>query len=320
MTHRLHILALDDEPEMIALYREAFSDQHSVSVQEDAFDLEICSRRNNSIETVKGAKKRGNPFELVILNLEFVSGLKSIQIAKEISLFDSYLNFILVIKSEKDLMPDLVRSLSSEDKFIFIQQPVHIYELRQFASVLGAKFKNDTLLKKTRGELEIKISELENKSQELLVKKEELENLNTQLMETNNALTVLARNLENTRKESERRMFQKTRTLILPVLDKITQGRGMKKYRNDLDLLSGYILNLTSDFSADVRLFASLSITEARIASMIKNGMSSDEIARHLNISHYTVKTHRKNIRKKLNLLNSGVNLRAYLESKMELR
>jgi len=63
---------------------------------------------------------------------------------------------------------------------------------------------------------------------------------------------------------------------------------------------------------------ASLSTTELRIASMIKNGMSSEEIAEYLYISSFTIKTHRRNIRRKLNLQNSGVNLRAYLESEMD--
>ncbi len=320
MTNRLHILAIDDEPEMLELYRQAFSYRDDPAVNQDTFELEICSRGNDVLETVKNAKERNEPFEVVILNLDFTSGPGCIRIGEKIRRFDPSLNFVLVLKSMNLLPNEPALRLAPADKLLFIQQPVHIHEIRQFTSVLGTKFKNDMLLKKTRHELEIKISELENKSQELFVNKVELENLNNQLMETNNALTVLARNLENTRKESERRMFQKTRTLILPVLDKIMQARGMKKYRTDLDMLAGYILNLTSDFSTDVKMSASLSSTEVRIASMIKNGMSSEEIARHLNISHYTVKTHRKNIRKKLKLLNSGVNLRAYLESEMDSR
>ncbi len=317
MDNLIHILAIDDEPEMIELYRETFQYKDGSSIKENAFKLEICSRGKDALEAVQNAIDRDEPFEIVILNLDFTSDPGAIQIGENIRRFDSYLNFILVIDTMSVISPELSLRLAPKDKLLFIQQPVNIQEIRQFADVLGAKCKNDLLLKKTRQELEIKISELENKSKELLANKVELENLNNQLMETNNALTVLARNLENTRKESERRMFQKTRTLILPVLDNIMQARGMKRYRTDLDMLAGYILNLTSDLSTDVKLSASLSSTEARIASMIKNGMSSDEIARHLNISPYTVKTHRKNIRKKLNLLNSGVNLRAYLESQM---
>jgi len=57
---------------------------------------------------------------------------------------------------------------------------------------------------------------------------------------------------------------------------------------------------------------------ELRIAAMVKNGLTSQEIARQLNISLHTVKTHRKNIRKKLKIQNSTVNLSSYLRAKME--
>ena len=51
------------------------------------------------------------------------------------------------------------------------------------------------------------------------------------------------------------------------------------------------------------------SSSELRIASMIKNGLTSQEIADLLHISLDTVKTHRRGIRKKLNLNNSNINL-----------
>jgi len=142
----------------------------------------------------------------------------------------------------------------------------------------------------------------------------ELENVNNMLLETNNALSVLARNLEKSRKESEKRVLQKTKTLILPIIEKLYHARLLEKYRHDLDLLVGFLENLSSDLDKD-KISTVLSAAEMRVASLIKNGMSSDEIARHLNISLFTVKTHRKNIRKKLNLHSSGVNLRSYLES-----
>ena len=107
---------------------------------------------------------------------------------------------------------------------------------------------------------------------------------------------------------------QKTKTLILPIIEKLYHARRLEKYREDLDLLTGFLETMTSGLGKD-KISVSLSASEMRIASLIKNGMSSNEIARHLNVSIYTVKTHRKNIRKKLSLQNSGVNLRSYLES-----
>jgi DNA-binding NarL/FixJ family response regulator len=58
-----------------------------------------------------------------------------------------------------------------------------------------------------------------------------------------------------------------------------------------------------------------LSASEARVALMIKAGMKNADIAAQLYISPETVKTHRKNIRKKLGLQGSGTNLHAYLQT-----
>jgi len=145
----------------------------------------------------------------------------------------------------------------------------------------------------------------------------ELQDANSQLWETNNALSVLARNLERIRAESEKRIIQRTRTVIMPIVERLQQDRNLERYRTDFELLVRYIEDLTSDLASDIKIVESLSVSELRIASMIKNGISSEEIARHLYISPSTVKTHRRNIRKKLNIHNSGMNLRAYLESQL---
>jgi DNA-binding CsgD family transcriptional regulator len=87
--------------------------------------------------------------------------------------------------------------------------------------------------------------------------------------------------------------------------------------RAELDLLDTYIKDLTAGLTDGSVVATSLSPTELRIAAMVKNGLSSQAIAGQLHISLHTVKTHRKNIRKKLNIQKSGANLSSYLKSKM---
>jgi DNA-binding CsgD family transcriptional regulator len=58
-----------------------------------------------------------------------------------------------------------------------------------------------------------------------------------------------------------------------------------------------------------------LTETEIKIAAMVKNGMSSKEITDLMNISLETVKTHRKHIRRKLNIHNTKYKLSSYLLS-----
>jgi DNA-binding NarL/FixJ family response regulator len=83
-------------------------------------------------------------------------------------------------------------------------------------------------------------------------------------------------------------------------------------------MLVSHVEDLTSSMNSNAKIFTELTSTELRIASLIKNGLTSEEIAAHLYISPSTVKTHRKNIRRKLNLSNTHQNLRIYLQSKLD--
>lgn len=60
---------------------------------------------------------------------------------------------------------------------------------------------------------------------------------------------------------------------------------------------------------------AGLTATELRICRMLRQGMASKEIASSEGTSPDTVETHRKNIRRKLNIRNEKVNLTVYLQS-----
>ncbi|MDM8536661.1 helix-turn-helix transcriptional regulator [Desulfobacterales bacterium HSG17] len=52
---------------------------------------------------------------------------------------------------------------------------------------------------------------------------------------------------------------------------------------------------------------------EIQIASFIKQGITTKEIAQALNCSPRTIDTHRDNIRKKLNIKKKNINLRSSL-------
>jgi DNA-binding NarL/FixJ family response regulator len=54
---------------------------------------------------------------------------------------------------------------------------------------------------------------------------------------------------------------------------------------------------------------------EIQIVDLIKQGKKTKEIANMLNASVKTIETHRNNIRKKLNLIDSKINLRSHIIS-----
>jgi FixJ family two-component response regulator len=160
------------------------------------------------------------------------------------------------------------------------------------------------------------IVDLRQSRSELLAHKERLENLNSQLRDTNRALSIFAQNIEREREEVEKRIALKLRNLIIPIVEKLRRDKTLVKYESQLDMLVMQIEDLTSGFAMDSRIAAVLSFTELRIASLIKNGVTTEEIARQLNISASTVRTHRKNIRKKLKINNVQYSLRNFLSSK----
>ena len=145
--------------------------------------------------------------------------------------------------------------------------------------------------------------------------KMKLQDANKQLVETNNALSTLARNIERTRKDTEATIAQKIRVSILPIIEGLQQGNGFSRDdQRELNLLQDLVESLTSTLSVHQGLSTPLTLTELRIAVLIGEDLTTNEIARHMNISPETVKTHRKNIRKKLNINNTHHKLRAHLQ------
>ena len=172
-----------------------------------------------------------------------------------------------------------------------------------------------TALAKER-ESEKLIDDLKQSRSELLAQQQRLESLNAMLLETNRALSIFAQNIEQQREEIKRRIGLEVRNLIMPMVVKLKNDKGLQKYENQLDILTKQIEELTSGFTMDPRFAMALSFTEMQIACLIKNGIRSEEIARQLHIAESTVRTHRKNIRKKLKITNAQFSLRNFLNSR----
>jgi DNA-binding CsgD family transcriptional regulator len=81
-----------------------------------------------------------------------------------------------------------------------------------------------------------------------------------------------------------------------------------------LELLKKNLADIVAPFvEGNQEALAILSPVELQICNMIKNGLSTKEIARIRGISPATVNRHRESIRRKLDLTNRKVNLTSYL-------
>lgn len=159
------------------------------------------------------------------------------------------------------------------------------------------------------------LDELHRSKADLQAYASHLEQLNTELRETHHAMLVLARNAERARQDTEERIITHLRSLVLPLIEDMHQDERLQPYESSLTLLLNAIEEAVAGLATHLAVVPALSAREMRIVLMIKNGMTSEEIAAYLHISPETVKTHRRNIRKKLGLIGSGDQLRAYFRS-----
>ena len=243
------------------------------------------------------------------------------------------LDIVMPGKSGFDLIPD-IRELCPNTKIIimtgyadkekavkairlgvfdFLEKPVNM-------TVLSYAVKRAMDTHMMEEELKKTVRELEHSRGECMAYGRRLKDINEQLLETNKALSVLAENLERTREESEKRMVLKVRSLIVPIVEKLQGDRRLSMCQADLNTLMGHIEDLTSGLGRDTRIGGNLSSTELRIASMVMNELTSREIANQLHVSLSTIKTHRRNIRRKLNIQHSGQGLKSFLEANLRKR
>jgi PAS domain S-box-containing protein len=156
---------------------------------------------------------------------------------------------------------------------------------------------------------------LKQRQDELLVHKSELEKVNKELLSTSQAVTVLARNIDKSREEAEKRIAMTISTKIMPILE----GLGNKSSRNDpgpdLATVMAYMNQITASIYKGVKVMGNLTSTEMRVAAMIGKGLSTSQIADTLCVSVDTVKTHRRSIRRKLQITGSDTNLTAHIKS-----
>lgn len=221
-------------------------------------------------------------------------------------------------KSGMELLPEIVE-VSPDTKIIVISgfgdkdSAVRALRLGAF-DFLEKPFKHKLLSHSIQRALETQKTALAYKHE-----KKKLRDANRRLAENNEALSTLARNIERSRNDYEANIEKEIRVSILPIIENLQQSKGLSKnYQRDLELLVDLMADLTSTLDVKQDLFTVLTPTELRTALLIRNGLTTDEIAKYMHISPETVKSHRKNIRKKLGLNKSHHNLRTHLQAALD--
>jgi PAS domain S-box-containing protein len=157
----------------------------------------------------------------------------------------------------------------------------------------------------------------QKRAQEALRKSEaELLKKSRHLEEVNVALNILLKRREEDKNDFEENILANVKELVLPYVEKLKNSRLHSDQMTLVGILESNMKEIFSPFVTKLSSrFLSLTPTEIKVASLIKDGKTSKEIAALLLASENTIRSHRFHIRSKLDLKNKKVNLRSYLRS-----
>lgn len=136
------------------------------------------------------------------------------------------------------------------------------------------------------------------------------------LEEVNTALRVLLKHREEDKRELEDKILSNVKKLVVPYLEKLRKSRLSDEQVSYVDILHDHLQDILSPFLRNLGTrHLNLTPKEIQVASLIREGRTSKEIAEVIGVSTRAVDFHRDNIRVKLGIKNKKANLRSYLLS-----
>ncbi|OPY08433.1 MAG: sensory histidine kinase AtoS [Syntrophaceae bacterium PtaB.Bin038] len=160
------------------------------------------------------------------------------------------------------------------------------------------------------------ITERRRMEEALRKREEELEHKSRNLEEMNTALRVLLKHREEDKSELEERILSNVKKLVVPYLEKLRKSRLSPEQASYVEILDDHLQDILSPFLRNLGTrHLNLTPKEIQVASLIREGKTSKEIADVLGVSARAVDFHRDNIRIKLGIKNKKANLRSFLLS-----
>ena len=311
------ILVVDDQPQNIELLEAYLVPQ----------GYEIVKAANG--EEALG-KLSGNQIDLILLDV-MMPGMDGFEVTRRVRQDDKNRLLPIILVTALRETEDRVKGIEAgcDD---FISKPVDKMELlARVRSLLKVKAYND-LMSNYRKELESEVTRrteelkhaFENLQQDITERKQaeealsksekELKSKTENLEEVNAALNVLLKRVEEGRIELEEKILSNIRELVLPYIDRLKKTQLSDHQASYLIVIETNLDNIASSFLYHLKMrYLNLTPREVQVASLVKEGKSTKEIAELLNIAIKTVVFHRNSLRNKLGLKNHKTNLRARL-------
>jgi PAS domain S-box-containing protein len=172
----------------------------------------------------------------------------------------------------------------------------------------------EELVKERTTELASEVEERRRAEVALRRREKELEAQSQHLEEVNTALRVLLKQRGEDKLELQESVLSNINELVSPYLEQVKKTRLTTRQQTFLRIIESNLDSIVSPFINRLSSkFGRFTPTEIRVANLVKEGKTNEEIGDVMSISKNTVLYHRHNIRKKLKLTNTSINLRSHL-------
>jgi DNA-binding CsgD family transcriptional regulator len=206
----------------------------------------------------------------------------------------------------------------AKQTLILLEEQVKLAEDHFFESEkLREKEKRvSKMLKMANQNLKKEIAKRKKAEMLLKAREKEMEIQTANMQAANTALRVLLKKRdEDKRKFSEKVLFN-IKELILPYLEKLKETDLKAHQRAYVEILESNFDELSSPLALKLSLkYFDLTRAEIRVAVLVKQGKTTQQIAEILRLSPRTIDAYRANIRRKLKINNKKINLCTYLNS-----
>jgi PAS domain S-box-containing protein len=188
--------------------------------------------------------------------------------------------------------------------------------LRRNCYELKDRIKSQTLeLSRVKKKLTDEIKEQAKQEKFIKASDKKLRINSKKLKEKSIAIKILIKQFEEEKKELERNILSNIKFLVKPYIEKLKKNKLMTNNNVYLDIIESNLNQVGSPLSSTLSSILGFTPHEILISELIREGRQDKEIMEILETALDTVKTHRKNIRKKLGIYGKRTNLRDYLFS-----
>lgn len=280
------LLYVDDEPDNLSLFNDAFGDEFRIMVALSGEEALKCLEREPDIACL-----------ITDQRMPGMSGTELLAIVRE-----TYPQMLRMVISALCDSTTLMEAVNRGYIYRYFTKPWHIMEVRQCLRRAVEKY----FLQQDRERLLDQLKEANTHLQ-----KKALE-----LTEANTALKAILSQGVALKEEMEENVYANVHECILPLLYKLRSTSLDDRQQGYADLLKKNLQELTSPFARRLSdQHHHLTAVEKQIANMICAGNTSKEISNLLGLSPRTVETHRYRIRNKLGVNDRRTNLRELLTS-----